>query len=146
MADAYRLGDLASRVGASVAGDPERRIRGVATLEEAGPSDLAFLTNPKYRKAAESTRAGAILVPKGTRLPGHDLLEAPEPYLALAEILDLLYPARARRPGVSPLAFVGEGARTGEGSEVGPFAVLGEGAFAVAIQRRREAGKGRLGR
>ena len=139
MADDFRLGDLASRVGGRVAGDPERRIRGVATLEEAGPSDLAFLTNPKYRKGAEATRAGAILVAWGTLLPGRDLLEVPEPYLALAEILDLLYPPRERRPGVSPLAFVGEGAETGEDAEVGPFAVLGAGA---RIGRRTTVGAG----
>ncbi len=128
MADEYRLGDLALRVGGRVAGDPERRIRGIATLDEAGPFDLAFLTNPKYRHAAEATRAGAILVPLGTAIPGRDLLEAKEPYLALAEILDLLHPPRPRRPGISGLAFVGEGVAIGEEAEVGPFAVLGDGA------------------
>ncbi len=122
----YRLKDLAARVGGRVVGDGDRLIRNVATLEEAAPEDLAFLTNPKYRRAAESTRAGAVLVAAGTVLPGHDLLEATEPYLALAEILDLLYPPRAGRPGISPLAFVAEGAELGEEVEIGPFAAIGE--------------------
>ncbi len=128
MPEELRLDDLASRVGGRVVGDPERRIGGVATLEEAGPRDLAFLTNPKYRKAAETTRAGAVLVAWGTRLPGHDLLEAKEPYVALADILDLFHPPRPRRAGISRLAFVGEGVEAGAEAEVGPFAVLGAGA------------------
>jgi UDP-3-O-[3-hydroxymyristoyl] glucosamine N-acyltransferase len=138
MPDGYRLGDLAARVGGRVVGDPERRIRGVAALEDAGPEDLAFLTNPKYREAAAATRAGAVLVPPGATLAGHDILETPEPYLALAEILDLLHPPRPRRPGISPLAFVAA-AELGEDVEVGPFAVIGEG---VRLGRRATVGAG----
>jgi hypothetical protein len=43
-----RLGDLAARLGCTLRGDPEIEITGVAGVEEAGPSDLTFLANPKY--------------------------------------------------------------------------------------------------
>ena len=45
MKQGYRLGELAERVAAEVRGDPDVRIGGVATLEQAGPSDVAFLIN-----------------------------------------------------------------------------------------------------
>ncbi len=124
----HRLGDLAARVGGRVLGDASRRIGGIATLEDAGPSDLAFLTNPKYRKAAGRTLAGAVLVGPGVEIAGKDLLEAPEPYLALAELLDFLHPAPPRTPGVSPLADVDGGARLGAEVSIAPFAVVGAGA------------------
>ena len=54
------LSDLASRFGGRVVGDASLRVRSVATLEKAGSNDLAFLTNPRYRKAAEKSAAGAI--------------------------------------------------------------------------------------
>jgi UDP-3-O-[3-hydroxymyristoyl] glucosamine N-acyltransferase len=120
-----RLGDLAARVGGQVRGDPERAIGGVATLEAAGPDDLAFFTNARYRKSAETSRAGAILVGPGTELPGRDLLEAPQPYLALALALEQFHPERRPPPGISPDARLGEGTRLGRDVSVGAFAVLG---------------------
>jgi len=122
----YRLGDLAKRVGGSIRGNPERPVRGIATLAEAGGDDLSFLTNPRYRAAASRTRAGAILVGPGTELPDHDLLEAPEPYLALGRLLELFHPASLPRPGVSPDARLGERVRLGREVHVGAFAVVGD--------------------
>jgi len=81
----------------------------VATLEDAGPDDLSFLTNPRYRGALATSRAGAILVGAGTDVANRDVIEAAEPYLALAEILDRLYPASRPVPGISADARLGEG-------------------------------------
>lgn len=128
MTTGYRLGDLAERVGGRVVGDAQRWISGVATLEAAGPGDLAFLTNPRYRRRAEATQAGAVLVGRGVALAGRDLLEAEEPYLALAEILALFHPPAPRRPGISPDARIGRDVRLGSDPAVGPFAVVGDGA------------------
>jgi UDP-3-O-[3-hydroxymyristoyl] glucosamine N-acyltransferase len=125
---AYRLGDLAERIGAKVHGDAELLLRGVATLADAGPDELSFLTNPRYRKAAETTRAGAVLVGPGISLPGRTLLEAAEPYVALAEVLELLHGVPDRGPGVSPDARVAETARLGADVDLAAFAVVGEGA------------------
>lgn len=135
----FRLEDLARRVGGRVVGDPERAICGVSTLDGAGPHEIAFLTNPRYRAAAQHTRAAAVLVGPGATLPGHDLLEVAEPYLALAEILAAFHPPRPLRPGVSPDARVGRDVRLGEDVEVGPFAVLESG---VAVGRQAVIGAG----
>ena len=45
----WRLSDLAAAVSAELVGDGERLIRGVATLERAGPDQISFLANPRYR-------------------------------------------------------------------------------------------------
>ena len=71
---AYRLGELARRLDGRLRGDPERLIRGVAPLDRAEPDQLSFLTNPRYRRAAEATRAGALLVAPGSDLERPDLL------------------------------------------------------------------------
>jgi UDP-3-O-[3-hydroxymyristoyl] glucosamine N-acyltransferase len=123
----YRLDDLAQRVGGAVRGNPERIVRGIATLGDAGEDDLSFLTNPRYRPAAERSRAGAILVGPGTDLGGRDLIESSEPYVALARLLDLFHPVARPAPGVSPDARIGATARLGEDVHVGAFAVVGDG-------------------
>lgn len=108
-------------------GDPDRAVSGVATLDDAGPDDLAFFANRRYRAAAGSTRAGAILVGRGTIVEGRDLIEVEEPYAALAEILTLFHPEPPRRLGVSSDARVGQDVRLGRDVGIEPFAVLGDG-------------------
>ena len=128
MNDGWLLSELARAVGGRVEGNADRRVRGVATLEEAGPDDLSFLTNPRYRPALQRSKAGAILVGPGVRIERRDLLVAPDPYLALAEILDRMHPAQRRPAGVSPDAHVAPGAEVGAGVAIGPFAVVDSGA------------------
>jgi len=135
----FRLGDLAARVGGRVVGDPERELAGVATLDGAGPHELSFLTNPRYRNAARASEAGAILVGTGVQLEGPDLLVVPEPYVALAEILELFHPEPAPTAGISPDARVAAGARLGPGVAVGPFAVIDD---ACTIGERVRIGAG----
>jgi len=122
-----------------VIGDPDRRVQGVATLKAAAETDLGFLTNPKYRKAARVSRAGALLVGPGVEIEGRDVLEVPEPYPALAEILELFHPPSRPRPGISPDARLGRAVELGEEVHVGPFAVLGD---ACVLGRRAVVGAG----
>jgi len=124
----WLLSELARSVGGRVEGDANRRVFGVATLEDAGPDDLSFLTNPRYRSALARSRAGAVLVGPGAGVDGRDLLVAPDPYLALAEILDRMHPAPRPAPGVSADARIGPGATLGTDVAIGPFAVVGSGA------------------
>jgi len=123
----YRLEDLAQHVEGRVRGNPDRQVAGIATLDEAGQDDLTFLTNPRYRSAAAQTRAGSVLVGPGVELPGRDLLESDEPYVALARLLELFHPTVKPAPGVSADARVAGDARLGRDVHIGPFAVVGEG-------------------
>src|SRR3954469_21915775 len=78
---AYRLAELAERVGGRVEGDPERAVEAIRPLESAGPRDLSFLKDPRYRAQAAASGAGALLV--GPALAdaalGRDLLVADDP-------------------------------------------------------------------
>ena len=56
------LGELALRYGCRLVGDPEQQVHGVATLSGAGPTDLAFLANPHYRRQLAGTSAGAVVL------------------------------------------------------------------------------------
>ena len=58
----FTLGELAATLGAKLEGDPGRRVTGVAPLEAAGPEQISFLIDARYRPAAETSKAGALLV------------------------------------------------------------------------------------
>lgn len=126
----FRLAEIAAHVGGTLEGDPERRLRGVSGLEEAGPDDISFLANRRYARLLRTTRAGAVLVNRAEPAHGRDVVRCGDPYLAFARVLELFHPRPRPTPGVHPLAVV-EGDATGATvmafAYVGPGAVVGEG-------------------
>ncbi|MCY1021876.1 UDP-3-O-(3-hydroxymyristoyl)glucosamine N-acyltransferase [Pyxidicoccus sp. MSG2] len=137
-----RLGELAAHVGGELLGDPEQLIHGLNGLEEAGPGDVSFYGNVRYRRQFEASRASAVLV--GTDTPPRDgvaLVRVPNPHLAYAKLLALFHPPSRPSPGVRPGAWVHPeatvhpaaavlpGASVDRGASVGARTVLYPGAY-----------------
>lgn len=130
-----KLGELAEKLGCRAEGDANIEIGGVAGIEEAGPGDLTFLANRKYRAAAETTRASAILVdanePVRARVAA---LRSANPYLDFARAIELFHPAPRYAPTVHPTAVIANTAKIGSGAHIGPYCFvdddveIGEGA------------------
>jgi UDP-3-O-[3-hydroxymyristoyl] glucosamine N-acyltransferase len=122
------LAELSRRLGCRLEGDGTIDVTRVATLDEAGPGDVTFVTNPKYASRLAGTRASAVIVDdRVTDAPCARLL-ARRPYVALAEAVAILTPAARPRPGISPLASIDPSAEVGSDVSIAPFAVIGAGA------------------
>ena len=127
------LEDLAARVGARLEGVAAAGvlIHGVRPLDEAGPQDVAFYANPRYKAALAATRAGAVLVSEdeaGLVPPGVARLVCAQPYLAFAKASALFHPEVRPPAGVQPGAHVHAGAAVDPTAHVGAGAVVGAGA------------------
>ncbi len=141
---AFTLGELAEALQATLDGDPARSVRGIATLEAAGPDDISFVTNRRYHDAARRSRAGAFLAPPDvTGLPA-PVLRCAAPREALARLLALFHPPVAAPPGIDPTAIVSPRARVDASASVGPLAVVE--AEAVLGPRVRVHGGAYVGR
>ncbi|MEY3443051.1 MAG: UDP-3-O-(3-hydroxymyristoyl)glucosamine N-acyltransferase, partial [Bacteroidota bacterium] len=57
----FKVGDIATMIGAQVVGDPEQWISSLAKIEEGNPGSLTFLANPKYESYLYSTQATAVI-------------------------------------------------------------------------------------
>ena len=117
--------------------DPARsgqQVRGLASLDEAGPMHLAFFDNLKYADQLAATKAGACLVSPRfeSRVPSHvAVLRATQPFRAFVLLARELH-SDALRPqswlgcyGISPSAIVDPTARLEDGVIVEPFVVIG---------------------
>jgi UDP-3-O-[3-hydroxymyristoyl] glucosamine N-acyltransferase len=121
-------GELADRLGGALTGDAARVIRSVATLELAGPEDLSWYGDPRYRDPLARTRAGVVLVPRDCELPA-DLcaIRVADPDAALGVVLGLFAPPVDTVPeGVDPLASVATDAVV-DGACIGPHVTIREG-------------------
>ncbi|MCS6953128.1 MAG: UDP-3-O-(3-hydroxymyristoyl)glucosamine N-acyltransferase [Bryobacterales bacterium] len=121
-----KLKELAERLGCALYGDGDIEITGVAGLEQAGPTEVTFLANPKYAPKVKHTRAAAILVSEPLRdLPIASLV-SDNPYLAFARAVALFYQPPRPAPGVHPTAVIAPSARIGEGASIGAYVVIGD--------------------
>jgi len=125
------LQELAGKINATVAdggGDPSAAATSCATLEEAAPGQVSFLTNPKYVKQLETTRATAVVVSPAVTSARQDLvlLQAKDPYYAFMQAVVLLHGHRVHpHQGIHPQAYVDPTANVGEGTVVYPGAFVG---------------------
>jgi UDP-3-O-[3-hydroxymyristoyl] glucosamine N-acyltransferase len=123
-----KLKEIAERLGCRLEGDGELEIHRVTGIEDAGPGDLTFFSNPKYSAELRGTRASAVILgPKADGAPCA-MLRDPQPYLAFAKAVELFQDNWRPAPGAHRLASLGDGVQLGEGASIGPFAVIGEGA------------------
>ncbi len=111
-----KLSELAAALGCELAGDVDAslEVTGVAGMEQAGPSDLTFLANPKYAHKLKHTRAGAVLVAAPVDGLAAAQLISTNPYLDFARALALFYQPPRPKPGIHPLACVAPSATLGD--------------------------------
>jgi UDP-3-O-[3-hydroxymyristoyl] glucosamine N-acyltransferase len=123
-----RLQELAQAIGAELRGDPELKITGVGTLQQAGSGQLSFLSNPQYRCYLQSTAASAVVLgPEDAEHCPVAALVMDNPYLGYARAARLLFPPPPFQAGIHPSAVVAESASVDASAYVGACAVVGEG-------------------
>ncbi len=120
-----KLKEVAALVNGELVGNPEQEIHRVVGIEEAGEGDITFLSNPRYQSLLASTHASAIIVPSGTEVPGKALIQARNPYLAFAQVLEAFTPKSSPLPGIHEKAYLGADVRLGEEVALFPFCFIG---------------------
>lgn len=123
------VGELAALLGGTVEGDASLPVRGVASLRDALPGDISFLSNPRYEAQVASTQASVVLIRSDWQGPHTvTLLRVENPDRAFAEVVPLfVLPPPSFAPGIHPTAILGEGCEIGEGVTIGPYVVIGRG-------------------
>lgn len=150
----FSLDQLARQFDLNVHGDPDFRVRGLATLAAAGPDDLGFLANAAYAGQLGDCRAGALVLAENMveRWPGNALVTG-NPYAAWARIAAVMNPRPHSDSGIhesawvhadaevhetariGPQCSVGAGCRISAGAEIGPGCVIESGAVVGQASR-----------
>ena len=130
-----KLREIARLVDGEITGAEDVEIVRVAKIEEAGPGDITFLANLKYKKHVVTTRASAMLVSREVTL-GDELLrrQAPvhlvkvaDPYLAFLKLVETFNPPSAPpAAGIHHTAIVAKSATIADDAAIGAFAIVGE--------------------
>ena len=127
------LQEIANLLGGDVIGAADAIISDVRPIEEANEGDITFIVHKKYLAKLKTTKATAIIVPPQTVAAGKNLLIIADPYVAFGKLLALFYPLEHGASGVSPDAYIEDGAT------VSPEATVFAGAF---VSRGAKIAKG----
>ena len=111
-----------------------QQVRGLASLDQAGPMHLTFFDNLKYADQLASTKAGACLVSARfeASVPEHvAVLRAAQPFHEFVKVARTLHRDALRpqswfdNPGIAASAIIDPSARLEDGVVVDPLAVIG---------------------
>jgi UDP-3-O-[3-hydroxymyristoyl] glucosamine N-acyltransferase len=116
-----------------MSGDPDIKIRGLATLGSATEGKLSFFHNPRYLADLRNTRASAVIVHPDYRdqCPSAVLLST-SPYVTFARASKLFERVISPAVGIHPSAVVDKTASIDPAASVGPYVVIAAGARLAA--------------
>ena len=121
----FTLAQISQLVNGTIEGDPETVITDLAEIQHAEDGDLTFLSNPKYSKFVDTTRAAAILVGKDFKGKYKTLLRVDDPYFSFSQLIPKFRPPiPPPEPGVDPSARVAETTVVGDKCYIGPNVVI----------------------
>ena len=121
------LGELATRFGCELVGDPDLVVSAVASLPNATSESLSFLSSNAYKEQLSSTKAAAVVVrpADAADCPVAAILHE-DPYACYARMASLIYPLPDFEPGVHASAVVDETATVAATAHLAPNVVIGE--------------------
>ena len=128
-----RLGAIVEALGGDLSGDASTLITALAPLESASPSELSFLSNPRYQQQLAASQAACVIVSPAMRMVAEQrgaCIVAEQPYLYFARVTQLWRQAQGRgsKPGVHPSAVVDPQAQVHPTASIGPLCVVERGA------------------
>lgn len=125
----YTLTEIVARLGGELRG-ADLRIDCLAPLEIASEQALSFVASPKYRRAAEHSRASALVLSPRLLAQGltttASLIVTPDPYLYFAQVATLFHPPQSPVPGMHPQATIGQESTIGAGCEIREHVSIGQ--------------------
>ncbi len=133
-------------------GNDDWKVKGVNSLEEAGPQDLSFCVGATFAKKLATSRAGCVMLPIGMPTPkSSNYIRCENPKASFARVLGWLYQPLQPKAGIhrdawidenaiiDPSASVMAGVYVGAHSEIGANCILYPG---VVVMEYCHLGRG----
>ena len=120
------LGELSAAVGCELIGDPDIRVGGVASLANAGPDSLTFLSSSAYADRLPATKAAAVVLrPSDREKCPVAAFVSDNPYATYAKMAALVCPEPDYEPGVHDSAAIDSTAKIAPSAHIAASVVVG---------------------
>src|SRR5512138_3463085 len=120
------LAQIHEVVGGELVGSSETTISSLASLEEAGPDDLTFITGDRMLKISGLTRAGALLSHRRLTEITNPHIVVTNPTLAFAQVAQAFFCPISPPRGIAATLLRGLDTRIGPDVSIWPGVTLGD--------------------
>lgn len=123
----YTLAELTHGLDATIQGDPQCFIQGVATIQQAEAGRITFLMNPLYKKYLATTQASAvILLAEDADACPVNAVVCRDPYYIYAKIAAYFDDKPIPMPGIHPTAVIGKNCTIASSASIGANCVISD--------------------
>lgn len=126
------LGDLAQKLGATLKGNTDTIVTGVADIASAREGQITFAENTRYISLLKKCNASAVIVPQDAGEIAMSALYVDNPRVAFAKVLEMCHPPQQYKSGIHPSAVIEDGAKISSEAYIGPCVVVGRNASVEA--------------
>lgn len=123
------LGEIAKIINGSVIGDNKIVINGVSTIDNSISGTITFISNSKYVKYLDSTKASAIITNDKALIDKKNGILVDNPRLAIIKVIEHFSMNETTKIGIHDSAVIHPKAVIGDQICIGPNTVIEEGAF-----------------
>jgi UDP-3-O-[3-hydroxymyristoyl] glucosamine N-acyltransferase len=127
-----KFSELVNILGASnYQGDPELELIGMAAIDQAQSGQISYIEGEKFAAQIQTTQASALILPRHSELQtqANDRhlawIEAAEPRLMFAQVINTLYKPYQPAPQIHPTAVIDPTVKIGTEVAIGAHAVIG---------------------
>jgi UDP-3-O-[3-hydroxymyristoyl] glucosamine N-acyltransferase len=122
-----KLSQIAEYLKGELKGDGNIEIASLAKVESAEKGDITFISNPKYKKYLDSSKASAVVVDHKTGSIDLPHIIVKDAYMGFLFLLKLFEKSKLYSfNGISDKAFIAESAKCSANVSVAPSAYIGE--------------------
>ena len=123
----FKLSKISDVISGELKGDPGVEVNHLADIRDAGPGSISFISNPKYEKYLDSTKATAVILKKDTKVKTDlNIILVDDPYQAFGVLLHLFNERSISFEGVSSEASISSTATLGKNVRIAPMVYVGE--------------------
>ena len=120
------LAQIHAVVGGELVGSPHITVTNLASLEEAGPNDLTFVTGDRMLKTSGPTAAGALLAHRRLTEIANPHIVVANPTLALAQVAQAFFCPISPSRGIAAVVVRGVDTHVGPDVSIWPGVTLGD--------------------
>lgn len=115
-------------VNGELIGDPETLVMGISEPQSAQSGDLVFVWSRNFAEQAFASQATAVVTLKEFARSEKPHIVVANPRLAMAILLEKIFPPTAFPAQISPTAIIGKNVKLGKDVFVGDYAFIGDDA------------------
>lgn len=122
----FKLHEINKLIEGKLYGDGDIDIYGVSGIKDAEKGDITFVSNPKYQKEAEKTKASAVIAQERLKCNGSALIQTDNPYIAFLKT-QKLFEEKKRDSiswGVDKTAVLGNNVKLGSKVSIQAYSVI----------------------